>query len=111
MKISKTFFNLQSGHENMVEMAMFNFQRAIIPTVDKSELWYMCSAHRLIVLYTCVKFRENITNCIRVVARTRLHGRNCYVQCSKGKDSISRQTRVLVHVFCTHGALHLCEIF
>ena len=29
MKISQTVFNLQSGHEYMVEMVMFNIQRAI----------------------------------------------------------------------------------
>ena len=31
--ISHTVFNLQSGHEYMVEMAMFNVQRAITPKV------------------------------------------------------------------------------
>ena len=32
----------------------------------------MCSAHCLIVLYICVKFRENISNCIRVMAQTQM---------------------------------------
>ena len=49
-------FNLQSRHEYIVEMAMFNVQRAITPNVGKPELWFMCSAHRLIVCYTCLKF-------------------------------------------------------
>ena len=42
-----------------------------------------------------------------------VHGRNGYVKCSKGNDSKSRQTRVMVHVFCTssHSALHLCEVW
>ena len=44
----------------MVEMAMFNFQRVITKKIGKPELGFMCSAHRLIVLYICVKFRENI---------------------------------------------------
>ena len=35
--------------------------------VSKSELWFMCSARFLMVLYICVKFRENITNGIRVM--------------------------------------------
>ena len=58
------------------------------------------------MLYICVKFCENITKGIRDMERT--HGRNGYVQCSKSNNSISRQTRVMVHVFCTssHGALH-----
>ena len=37
MKISQTVFNLQSGHEYMVEMAKFNVQRAITPKVGKPE--------------------------------------------------------------------------
>ena len=36
--ISRTVFNLQSGHEYMVEMAMFNVQRAITPKVGKAKL-------------------------------------------------------------------------
>ena len=52
-------FNLQSRHEYILEMAMFNVQRAITPKVGKPELQFMCSAHRLIMLYICVKFLEN----------------------------------------------------
>ena len=70
----------------MVEMAMFNVQRAITPKVGKPELRFMCSALWLIVLYICVKFRENIE-------LTRVHNRNSYFQyqlCSKGRNSKSR---------------------
>ena len=72
----------------------------------------MCTALCLIVLYICVKFCKNITNCIRVKEQTRVHVRNGYVQCSKGNNSISRQTRVMVHVFFTlsHSALHYYEV-
>ena len=62
MKIFQMVFNLQSGHEYMVEMAMFNVQRAITPKVGKPALWFMCSTYRLMVLYISVKFRENVTN-------------------------------------------------
>ena len=55
-------------------------QRAITPKVGKPELWFMCSAGRLIMLYICVKFRKNITNGIRVMEQTQVHGRNGYVQ-------------------------------
>ena len=72
-------------------MAMFNIKRAITPKVGKPELGFMCSAHCLIVLYICVKFRENITNGIRVMEQTQIHGRNGYVQLSKGNNSKSRQ--------------------
>ena len=56
----------------MVEMSMFNVQRAIIPKVGKPELWFMCSACHLTVLYICVKFPENISDGIRVMAQTRM---------------------------------------
>ena len=46
----------------------------------QSELQFMCSACCLMVLYICVKFRENITNGIRVMERTLVHGRNGYFQ-------------------------------
>ena len=105
-------FNLQSRHAYMVEMAIFNVQRAITPKGGNPELCFICSALRLMVLYICVKFCENITNCIRVMERTRVRGRIGYVQCPKGNYSKSRQTRVTVHKFCklSHGALHLCEV-
>ena len=74
----------------------------------------MCSARPLMVLYICVKFCENITNGIRVMEWTRVHGRIGYVQCSEGNNSKSRRTNVMVYMymFCTssHGALHLCEV-
>ena len=58
MKISQTVFNLQY----MVEMAMCIVQRTIVPKAGKPELQFMCSALCLIVIYICVKFRENIMN-------------------------------------------------
>ena len=112
MKMSQTVFSLQSGHEYMVEMVMLNVQRIITPKVGNPEPRLMCSAHCLIVLNICVKFGENVMNSIGVMERTRVHGRNGYVQCSKGNNSISRQARIIVHVFCTlsHGVLHWCEV-
>ena len=57
-------------------------------------------------------YRENITNGIRIIERTRVQGRNGYVQCSKGNNSKSWQIIVLVYVFCTlsDDDLHLCEV-
>ena len=40
---------------------MFNVQRAITSKVGISELRFIRSAHRLMVLYICMKFHENIT--------------------------------------------------
>ena len=74
--------------------------RAITPKVGKPELQFMCSARHLIVLYICLKFRDNISNGFQLTERMGVYGRNGYVQCSKGNNSKSRQTRVAVHVFC-----------
>ena len=60
----------------MLKMAMFNVQRAITPKVGKLELRLMCFALRLMVQNSCTKCRENITNGIRVMERTRVRGRN-----------------------------------
>ena len=66
---SSNGFNLQSGHKCMVEMAMFNVQRAITPKVGKPKLRFMCSACHP---YICVKFRENILLSIRLMEGTRM---------------------------------------
>ena len=71
MKISQMVFNLQSRHDYVVEMVMFNVQRAITPRVSKPELRFMCPACCRMVLYTCVKFSENIKKDIRVMKLTR----------------------------------------
>ena len=44
MKISQTVFKF------MVEMAMFNVQRAITPNISQPELLFMSSVLRVIVL-------------------------------------------------------------
>ena len=56
----------------MVEMAMFNVQRTITPKVGKPELQFMCSECRLMVLFICMKFNENISEGIRVMEWTRM---------------------------------------
>ena len=45
---------------------LINTQRAITPKVEKPELWFMCSAHRLMVFNVCVKFHENMSNGFKV---------------------------------------------
>ena len=83
----------------MVEMDIFNVQRTTTP---KPELRFMCPASNHTVLYICVKFFK----------RTRVHSRNVYFQyllCSKGCNSKSRLTRVMVFVFCmlSYGVLYM----
>ena len=52
-------------------MKIDNTQRAITPKVEKPELQYMCSAHRLMVFNICVKFPENMSSGFKVMERTR----------------------------------------
>ena len=46
----------------MVEMAIFNIQRAITLKEGKQELQFMCSACHLMVINICVKFNENMSS-------------------------------------------------
>ena len=46
----------------MVEMAIFNIQRAITLNVGKQELRFMCSACHLMVFNIYVKFHENMSS-------------------------------------------------
>ena len=44
---------------------------AITPKAGKPELWFMCSARRLMVFNVCVNFHENISSGFKVLGRTR----------------------------------------
>ena len=71
----------------MVEMAIFNVQKAITPKVCNPELRFLRSAGLLMVLNICVKFRENILNYYEVTERTRVCGKSVIFHCSKGNNS------------------------
>ena len=53
----------------MVEMAIFNIQRAITLKVGKQELRFMCSARHLMAFNVCVKFHENMSSGFEVMER------------------------------------------
>ena len=55
----------------MVEMAIFNIQRAITLKLGKQELWLMYSAYHLMVFNVCIKFHENMSSGFKVMERTR----------------------------------------
>ena len=59
--------NLESGHE----IALQYNQRGITPKTSKAELWFLCMAHRLIVLYNCMKFHFYSFNGCHLTERTR----------------------------------------
>ena len=55
----------------MVEIAIFNIQRAITLKIGNQELRVMFSACRLMVFNICVKFHENMSSGFKVMQRTR----------------------------------------
>ena len=65
MKICLKVLKLSRG------LKIVNTQRAITPKVGKPELRFMCSAHALMAFNACVKFRENMSSCFKVMERTR----------------------------------------
>ena len=83
----------------MVEMAIFNIQRAITLKVGKQELRFMCSACHLMVLTFVSSFMKT---CQEVLKLWSGHENS---KPTKGNNSKSRKTRVMVHVICTlsHG--------
>ena len=52
-------------------MKIVNTQREITPKVGKPELWFICSACRLIVFNVSVKFHENMSSAFKVMERPR----------------------------------------
>ena len=45
-------------------------QREITPKINKTELWFLCMIHRIIVLYNCMKFHLNSFNSFQLTAQT-----------------------------------------
>ena len=51
-------------------MKIVKTQRTITPKVGKPELWFMCSARRLMVFNVCMKFHENMSSGFKLIKRT-----------------------------------------
>ena len=45
-------------------------QRAINPKVGKPDLWFKCSARRIMVFNVCVKFHEIMSSSFKLMKRT-----------------------------------------
>ena len=95
----------------MTGITIYNVQRVVTPKAGNSELWFLCSACHIMVIYICINFQENISNSFQLQSGHIYH-RNHYFQCSKGHISKSMLGRSTVCVFSTssHDALHLCEV-
>ena len=51
-------------------MTIVKFQRGITTKLYRQELWFLCSACRLIMLYISMKFHDNIVKAFQVIERT-----------------------------------------
>ena len=88
----------------------YNVQRTVTPKVGNSELWFLCSAYHVMVIYICIKFQENFS--VFKLHSRHIYYRNHCLQCSKGHNSKNGLSRVMVIEFCTfsHDDLHLYEV-
>ena len=96
----------------MVEMAVFNIQRAITLKVGKQELRFMCSACHLMVLTYVSSFMKicqtdlKIWNGHKKCKRTHTHTKKeNYIPHCMHTSYAGDRTRVTVHMFCmfSHG--------
>ena len=51
-------------------MAIVKIQRGITTKLYRQELWFLCSACHLMMLYISMKFHENILNGFQVIEPT-----------------------------------------
>ena len=65
-QIALTVFNLQSGQK----VAFSYVTRRIIWKINMQELWFLCMARCLNVLYKCMKFAWNISNSYQAIEWT-----------------------------------------
>ena len=83
------------------ETATSKVQRDVTQKVSKQKLWFLHSAYRLMLTNICMKFHEDTLNGFKVTEWKQFCLRNCYLQTSKGHNSKSINTRVMVLELCT----------
>ena len=71
MKISYNGFEVTEPTEVCGEIAICQCSKGNNSKECNSDLWFLRSAHRLILLNICVKFHENISNGFLVIGQTR----------------------------------------
>ena len=64
----------------MVEMAIFNIQRAVTLKLGKQELRFVCSACHLMMFNICVMFHENMSSSFKVMEWTQKLLRDTHTQ-------------------------------
>ena len=86
--------------------ASYKVQRGITKKIHNQELWMLCSAHRLMMLNTCMKFYKHILNGFKVIERTWFSHRNCYLQ------SLKYQYKLwFLHSACRLMLVNICMTF
>ena len=71
MKFHLNNFNGCQLYTELTGNCIANDQREITPKISKTELWFLCMTHRLIVLYNCMRFHLNNLNGCQLTERTR----------------------------------------
>ena len=69
-------FKLHSGHDFVTETATYKVQRGITQKIYIQELWFLRSAHRLVLVNISMTFHEDILNgfpSYRATERTALY--------------------------------------
>ena len=56
----------------MTGITIYNVQRAVTPKAGNLVLWFLCSAHHIMVIYICIKFQANISNGFQETERTHI---------------------------------------
>ena len=56
----------------MTEITSYNVQRVVTPKAGNSELWFLYSAHRIMVIHICIKFQENTSNSFQITEWTHI---------------------------------------
>ena len=69
MKFQEVIFNgFHVKHRHyFVRELLRKAERRITKTIHIQELWLLCSAHRLMMLKTCMKFHDHILNGFKVI--------------------------------------------
>ena len=70
MMFQEDIFNGQAQTRFCHRTASYKVKRGITKQIQIQKLWLLCSARRLMVLNTCMKFYEHILNGFKVIAQS-----------------------------------------
>ena len=96
----------------MAILNIYYVQRAATTKVGLPELWFLCSACCLMVLYIYEKFHNNISKGFNLQSEHEYLVEMAMFNVQRAITPKVGKSELQVHVFCTssHSALHLCEV-